>query len=138
MSLLSFIPLIGEILDRVIPDPKAATDAKVKLMQMAQDGQLAELNALKDVSLAQAATNTAEASSDSKFVGGWRPSIGYVCAFALFYNYIVYPMLIWATAIWWPAVHVPASPVDENMWELIMGMLGLSFARSFDKYKSTK
>jgi len=38
---------IGEkVLDKVIPDPNAKAEAQAKLMQMAQQGQLAELEAM--------------------------------------------------------------------------------------------
>jgi hypothetical protein len=37
--------------------------------------------------------------------------------------------------IWWP--HIPALPslVSENLWELMMGLLGLAGLRTFEKVK---
>lgn len=138
MSIAAFIPVIGSILDKVLPNKDTSEAAKLKLAELASEGNLAELNAMVELTKAQTSTNIAEASSGSLFVGGWRPTIGYVCAAALAYNYIVYPILLWSLSIWMPGITVPPSPVDENMWELIMGMLGLGFARSFDKYKAKK
>lgn len=135
MSVLAFLPLIGDILDRILPDKTASEQAKLKLMELTQQGQLAELTAIVDMSKAQTDVNVAEANSSDKFRGGWRPAIGYVCALSLAYNYIVYPMLLWGTSIWWPGHTIPPSPVDDHMWELIMGMLGLGFARSWEKRK---
>ena len=46
---------IGEkVLDRVLPDPQAKAEAQAKLMEMAQQGQLAELEAsVKDMASAR-------------------------------------------------------------------------------------
>lgn len=66
MSLLSLIPVIGDVLDKVIPDPKAQADAKVKLMELAQKGEFAEMNARADII-------KAEAASESWLAQSWRP-----------------------------------------------------------------
>ena len=39
--------------------------------------------ALREVQLAQIATNTKEAESTNWFVAGWRPFVGWVCGVAL-------------------------------------------------------
>lgn len=135
MSITAFIPIIGSILDKIMPDKQASEEAKLKLADLAQKGSLAELDAMVALTKAQTDTNIAEANSGDKFRGGWRPAIGYVCAASLAYNYIGYPALLWASAIWWPGHSIPPSPVDDHMWELIMGMLGLGFARSWEKRK---
>lgn len=80
MGLLAFLPLIGDILDKVLPDKSTSEQAKMKLAELAQQGNLAELNAMVDLTKAQTDTNIAEASSGDRFKGGWRPMIGYVCA----------------------------------------------------------
>lgn len=66
MSLLSFLPIIGDVLDKVIPDPVAQADAKVKLMELAQKGEFAEMNARADII-------KAEAASESWLAQSWRP-----------------------------------------------------------------
>ena len=40
-------------------------------------------------------TNKTEAASSSTFVAGWRPAIGWVCAIALGYQYVIRPIAIW-------------------------------------------
>jgi hypothetical protein len=77
-------------------------------------------------------TNKAEAGSGSVFVGGWRPAIGWVCAVALLCQYVARPMLMWAglvTGHSWP----PLPGIDDNLWELMLGMLGLGGLRTFEK-----
>jgi hypothetical protein len=66
MSLLSFLPIVGDVLDKIIPDPKAQAEAKVKLMELAQKGEFAEMNARADII-------KAEASSESWLAQSWRP-----------------------------------------------------------------
>jgi len=66
MSLLSFLPIIGDVLDKVLPDPTAQAEAKLKLMELAQKGEFAEMNARADII-------KAEASSESWLAQSWRP-----------------------------------------------------------------
>jgi hypothetical protein len=79
-------------------------------------------------------TNKAEAASASMFVAGWRPAIGWVCAAALMAQYIARPMLQWAGVITgheWPVL----PGIDDNLWQLMLGMLGLGGLRTFEKVK---
>ena len=68
----------------------------------------------------QSATNTAEASSSSLFVAGWRPFIGWICGFGFLYS----------TAL--PVIH--GQQLDtQTLNNLLWGMLGLGAYRSGDK-----
>lgn len=127
------IPAVTAILDKVIPDPQAAADAKLKALQLAQTGELAELTAVKELALAQLEVNKAEAASSSPYVSGWRPTIGYVLAAALCFQYIINPLILWGAAIAGSSITPPDIQIDEHMWELIFGVLGLAGWRSFDK-----
>lgn len=138
MSLLAFVPVITSILDKVLPDQNASEQAKLKLAEMAQNGQLVELQAMADLAKAQLAVNQAEASSSGWFKGGWRPTIGYVMAAALAYQFLVQPLLVWGCAMWAPHVTPPAIGLDDNLWELMFGMLGLAGIRTVDKLKGRK
>lgn len=126
-------PLIGNVLDKVLPDKGASDAAKLKLAELAQNGQLTELANVTDLTKAQIGVNQAEAQSDGWFKGGWRPAIGYVLCLALFYQFILSPLLVWACTIWYPTITPPAIKMDENLWQLIFGMLGLSVTRSWEK-----
>ena len=133
MGLLGFLPIIGQILDRVLPDEKASAEAKLKLAELAQAGQLAELDTMKSLSLAQTDVNKAEAASDGWYKGGWRPAIGYIMAVCLAYQFILNPLLLWGCAVWAPEVTPPSIGLDDNLWELMFGMLGLAGWRTMDK-----
>ena len=126
-------PLIGNVLDKVLPDKTASDAAKLKLTELAQQGQLAELSAMTDLAKAQISVNQAEAQSEGWFKGGWRPAIGYVLCFSLAFQYALSPILVWYCTIWHPTVTPPAIKMDENMWQLMFGMLGLAVTRTWEK-----
>jgi hypothetical protein len=138
MSIAAFIPVIGSILDRVLPDKAASEQAKLKLAEMAQQGQLAELNSLTELAKGQMAVNQVEAASDGLYKGGWRPAIGYVLALCLAYQFLLQPLLLWGCALWAPEVTPPAIGLDDNLWELMFGMLGLAGWRTLDKRAGNK
>ena len=79
----SLLPILGGLLDRVIPDPQAAAAAKLEALKLAQAGELAELDAQTRVALAQIGVATADAAGASPMQRNWRPAIGWVCAAAL-------------------------------------------------------
>lgn len=133
MGVAAFIPLLGAVLDKVLPDKTASEQAKMKLAEMAQQGQLAELDSMTELAKGQMAVNQAEAGSDGWFKGGWRPAIGYVLALCLAYQFLLHPLLLWACAIWSPTTTPPVIGLDDNLWELMFGMLGLAGWRTLDK-----
>jgi hypothetical protein len=130
MGVLEFLPLIGaaaqKLLD-LIPDPNARAKA-------AEEYQRSLLDMAARAESEQREINKAEAQSASLFVAGWRPAIGWVCALALGFQYLLRPLFGWASGVWWP--QLPALPgLDTNLWELMFGMLGLGGLRSFEKAK---
>jgi hypothetical protein len=127
-------PLIA-IVNKCIPDKAAAAAATAQLQQMATQGDLqTELLQLQAVTSNQTDINKAEAVNGSVFVSGWRPMIGWVCASALAYQYVI---RVLAQGILAAIGHpIPALPVlDDNLWQLMFGMLGMGGLRTFEKVK---
>jgi hypothetical protein len=126
--LLDFIPLLGaaaqKLLD-LIPDPGARAKA-------AEGYQRALLDIAARAEADQREINRAEAASPSLFVAGWRPAIGWVCAAALAFQYLARPLWVWASAVWWPLAPVPPA-LDEMLWQLMFGMLGMGSLRTIEK-----
>jgi hypothetical protein len=116
------IGLASKVFDKVFPDPSKAAEAKLELYKLQQSGELAAM-------LAQTETNKVEAGSSSVFVAGWRPFIGWVCGFALMYQYLVRPIILG----FYPELVFPG--LDDNLWQLLLGMLGLGGLRTFEKTK---
>ena len=86
--------------------------------------------------LAQARINEAEANNPHFFVSAWRPFIGWSCGLAIFYNFIIYPMLTWVTFTLAPdKVKLIPPPFTDGLFELVLAMLGVAGYRTFEKLK---
>ena len=122
------------LIDRLIPDKAEQEKAKLQLLEMQQKGELAQLDAALKSDLGQMDINKQEAASASLFVAGWRPMVGWVCAGALAYSFILLPMLRAILAAWKPGLTIPSIDMSD-LWPLMMGMLGLGGMRSWEKAK---
>jgi hypothetical protein len=71
--ILDILNIGGKIIDKIFPDANAAEQAKLKLLELQQSGQLAQLNA--DIQEQQELTkrHTADMSSDSWLSKNIRP-----------------------------------------------------------------
>jgi hypothetical protein len=130
----ALIPILGTIFDKIIPDPAAAADAKLKAMELAQRGELAVLDADVRLALGQMAINQEEAKTDL-FRGGWRPATGWACVAGLVYQFLLQPLLPWVVTV--AGGHVPPLPAidNETLMVLLTGMLGLGGLRTFERVK---
>lgn len=123
------------LIDRFFPDPEKKAAAQLELLKMQQNGELAKLAAETDLIKGQLAINQAEAGSDSVFVAGWRPAVGWVGALGLAYAAILEPVLRFAsTVVFSYAGTFPVIDTDLTM-QILFGILGLGAMRSFDKLK---
>jgi hypothetical protein len=129
----ALLPVIGQVLGKVLPDPAAAAEAKIRLAELVQRGELAFLDADVKVALGQMEINKEEAKSGSLFVAGWRPAVGWICAVALSYQFVVRPLLAWYSLI----VTIPVPPELDvaTLMTLLFGMLGMGGMRMYEKSK---
>lgn len=134
-ALVSLLPMLGNLLDRLFPDPQAAADAKLKVMEMAQRGDLAQLEADVKLAAGQLAVNQAEAASSSLFVSGWRPAVGWCCAAAFGFKFIGGPLLVLVAQYFGHTVTLPEFDYSE-MSTILLGMLGLGGLRTVEKIKN--
>lgn len=121
------LPLVGEVLDRVVPDKagneKVKREIEQTLATAAMKGQLGQLE-----------INKVEAGNRSLFVSGWRPSVGWCCSLALFFHFIVAPVVEWAGALW--GYHLPVPEFDMDSLLFILGsLLGIGGLRTYEKQK---
>lgn len=77
----------------------------------------------------QAEINKVEAQHRTIFVAGWRPFIGWVCGFALAYNFVLRDLLVW----WVGPDTAPPALQMEHLITVLVGMLGLGGMRTFEK-----
>jgi len=112
--------LAGKVIDKLWPDKSEQERAQLAAAVAVVQGQI-------DI-------NKVEAGSSSTFVAGWRPAVGWVCAAALAWQYIVRPGVTFGFAT---AGHaMPELPtIDGQLWELMFGMLGFGGLRTFEKVK---
>ena len=132
------IPIIEAglaILDKLIPDPVARQAAKVRLLELEQAGQLAKLDATLKLAQGQLEVNKVEAASPDRFVSGWRPAVGWVCAGGFAYVTLLQPLLPWLAHLG-GAEHDPLPNIPTDvLLTLLLGMLGLGGLRTAEKIK---
>ena len=82
---------------------------------------------------AQIELNKIEAQHRSIFVAGWRPCVGWVCAAALAWHFILSDLTAWVcAAAGWPAP--PALAGTETLVTVLMSLLGLGALRTAEKF----
>ena len=130
----ALIPIFGNMIDKIIPDPAQAADAKLKAMEMAQRGELAVMDAEMKLAVAQIEVNKVEAGT-GLLRAGWRPALGWVCVLGLGYQLVLRPVLPWLVRV--AGGEVPDLPsIDtDTLMVLLTGMLGLGGLRTFEKIK---
>ena len=92
----------------------------------------AQLAAALTIVQGQLDANKAEAASPSAFTSGWRPGVGWVCVAALACQYIARPLVQWGGIVsGHPLPDLPG--IDDNLWQLMLGLLGLGGLRTYEK-----
>ncbi len=125
-----FVKSVGDVVDKFVTTDKERLELQIEREKAVQDHEYRMEQLDQTFDIAQTEVNKVEAGNPSLFVAGWRPAIGWVCALALGYQFLLYPML----ASFGLARQAP--PVDVNsLYPLIFGMLGIAGMRSFDKLK---
>ncbi len=111
------------IVNKFIPDPAQRAQAENELRA-----------ALVSWDAGQAKVDAAEAASPSLFVAGWRPFVGWCCGGALAYQYVLVPLAVWAAS--WSGAALPHPPaLDDTLWQLMFGMLGMGGLRTYEKIR---
>ena len=117
-----------KIIDKVIPDADAKNKAKAAW-------ELEVIKTAQVEAVAQAETNSTEATSSDVFTSRWRPFIGWVCGFAFAWMCVGQPLFSWIyTLITKQPPPVIALPTDLLMTTLL-GMLGLGTLRTVEKLR---
>lgn len=140
MGILSLIPgitnIVGDVLDRVIPDPAQAAAAKLEVAKLQQTGELANLASVTDLAKGQLAIDNTEAASSDP-LQHWRGGAGWVCVLAMAYEFLIQPLGTWITNLCGSSVVAPSIDVNALM-PLLIGMLGLGTLHVVDKKTASK
>ena len=134
--IVAVISAVSSLLDRVIPDPQKAAEAKIKLAELAAKGESDELAALVAMTAAQTEILKIDAASDSFFQKGWRPMAAWTCVIVGFIYPLVRIVVPWVLKV--SGVEgVPELPALDTgeMIAMLTGMLGLGTMRSVERQK---
>ena len=118
--LSQLIAPVAGLLEKWIPD------ATVKEKISHEIATMAEKHA-QELALSQIKLNTAEAQGNW-FQSSWRPLCGYCCVCALMVNFLISPI---AAGF---GILIPQADAGVMM-PVLLGMLGLSGGRSFERVK---
>ena len=118
--LQALIGPVASLLDKFIPD----ADTKQKLAH--EIATLAERQA-HEIAIAQIEVNKEEAKGNW-FQAGWRPACAWVCVAGFTVNFLISPL---ADPF---GIMVPQADIS-TMMPVLLGMLGLAGARSFERVK---
>lgn len=130
MGLLEFLPTISSVVEKLvdrIPDPAAREKAKLEAEATLLKASIEEMKGQVEI-------NVEEAKNASVFVSGWRPAIGWSCALAFCFMYVVAPIVTWIGTMAGYKLAMPVFNVDALM-SLTFGMLGLAGFRTYEKAK---
>jgi hypothetical protein len=117
-------PVVARLVD-LIPDKAAAAAAA----QAAAD-KAAMLDAQMEAS--QSAIDAKEVASESAFVSGWRPFVGWVCGAGLAWNCMVAPLVSYVARFAGVTAALPAFDTS-TLTSLLVPMLGLGAYRTVEK-----
>ncbi len=126
MAFLEFLPIVGKLIDRIIPDKAAADAAKLQMMNLAQQGQLAELDSETKIILAGADNIKTEAASTHWLASCWRPLL-----------MLTFGALIVARFLGFTAEGISEAEYIE-LWSIIkVGIGGYTVGRTIEKIAPT-
>jgi hypothetical protein len=125
----SLIDIGSKLIDKLIPDKVQADEAKLKLLQLQQDGQLKLEEFKHEEAQSQADINKVEAQSSNLFVAGWRPCIGWMCCIGLFYQFLLQPVIMGIITNEFPVLDT------GTLMALVTSLLGFGGYRTVEKIK---
>jgi hypothetical protein len=134
MGILSFLPLVGKVLDSIFPDKQQAEKAKLALLELQQKGDLAELEAELKLNLAQIEVNKEDSKSEYCFRSMYRPAAAWVGVLALLWVCFLAPVTQFILNLNHLEVQMPRIESDI-LFNVIIGLLGIGGMRTFEKMK---
>lgn len=137
-AFLAALPLLGDLLNKVLPDAEANAKAQLELAKLAQDGEFKALDMQLQVNLAQAKINEIEAASSNPMAAIGRPLCLIACAVGLWYQFLIRPLAPWVLTVCGVEGVPPLPGLEDSLWELTAAMLGLGGLRSYERMGRVK
>lgn len=121
-----------KIINKFVPDPNQAAQAQLEMLKIKQADNFKNLEVALQEKQMQADINREEAKSDSRFVAGWRPFVGWVCGVGFSLQVVVFPLLSFVLAMIGHPLTMPEMPI-EVLVTTLFGLLGLGGLRTWEK-----
>jgi len=118
------IEAVGNVLDGLFTSDEERLDKQIIMERLAQQPSLAQIE-----------LNKIEAAHRSLFVAGWRPACGWVCAIALFYNFVIRDIMAWVITNSDSQISMPPELAMEHLMTVMLSLLGLGGLRTVEKMK---
>lgn len=118
---------------KLAPEVKAQLQAQLTAEQV--DLEKAQLAAELAQIQGQLDIDKQEAASTSIFIAGWRPAVGWICASALAWEFVLKPFLTFGLLTFHhaPLTALPVLDVAALVGGILAPLLGLGTMRSLDK-----
>ena len=120
----SIVGVAGKVLDKFVADK----DLKAKL-----DFELRK--AYADANLAQIDVNKEQAKHPSLFVAGARPSIMWICAFGLGWQFVFLPVAAWYMAL--TGQPIPLPDIETEGWLSLLKLDDVIYYEKWEEKQNT-
>lgn len=122
---------------KLSPEVKAQLQAQLTAQNI--DLEKAQLAAQLAAMQGQLDIDKQEAASTSIWVAGWRPAVGWVCAAALAWEFVLKPFLVFGLVATHhpPMTPLPVLDTATLVAGLLAPLLGLGTMRSYEKVQGT-
>jgi hypothetical protein len=122
------VSTIGSIVNKFIPDRDQQAKIQAELSMKLMDMEATMAKAQTDI-------NSVEAQSSNIFVSGWRPCVGWVCAVAFAWQFVIQPFFSFAYTLY-TKQPAPVVALDHDALNTVLfGLLGLGGFRTWEKIK---
>ena len=125
----STIKAVGNIVDELYTSEEEKAAAKLAIKKVEAELKKRQM----DINLADAQSKAGGISGAIQRI--WRPLIGFGCALAIMFEYVVKPFLMFFLATF----HIETLPLPEmdmgTLMPLVMALLGMGAIRSYEKAK---
>jgi len=117
---------VSKIVNKLIKDKDLQAKLSHELQTLFHERNLAQIELLKE-----------DAKSSSPFQKNWRPAVGWICALAMAYHFILHPIILTILTATGFVVELPDFDFAQ-LSTILMAMLGMSGMRSYDKHNLLK
>jgi hypothetical protein len=116
---------------KLSPEVKAELEAQLTMQN---------LDLEKAALVGQLEINKQEAASPNWFIAGWRPAVGWVCALALVWAYILQPFITYFLLVFHVTLpaNLPSLDTGTLVTGLLLPLLGVATLRTVEKVTGTE